>query len=278
MVNERARGELIIEHLGAYDVVAMYDQPEALRMGVFDCLSIFIGTYSKLQSEIQSISFSQIEPWEERERGFFDFMVEQHEKINMRYLGRHGSMAMQRLYILLNERVEKPADLAGMKFASGAVYLPFAKALDVSTVVLPMAEKYTALERGVIDGNFQTSILNVVGFSFYEVCKYILDPSISVAETVVLMNLDKWNSLPKHLQDLLNEAVVELERDTAVREQKAVEDGIQKAKDEGMEFIYFSPEDEEWFRNTYYDVCWSEWVEKKVSAETYAKLRKLVSK
>ena len=39
----------------------------------------------------------------------------------------------------------------------------------------------------------------------------MIDHPFSCGHTAILVNLDKWNSLPKHLQDLMNEVGVEIE-------------------------------------------------------------------
>jgi len=66
----------------------------------------------------------------------------------------------------------------------------------------------------------------------------------------LLINLDKWNSIPKDLQDLMIEVYAEMERDW---DQKWVDlnaENLQVLRDYGTEFIEFSPEDGKWYVDT----------------------------
>ena len=74
---------------------------------------------------------------------------------------------------------------------------------------------------------------------------------------MLTMNLEKWNRLPKHLQDLLLETRLELE--SVWREMYNEEEAFERQRliDAGMEFYQFSPEDAEWFVNTAFETEWA---------------------
>src|SRR5262249_44069804 len=84
------------------------------------------------------------------------------------------------------------------------------KAAGVDTVVLPGADVYPALQSGKLDAaDFVGPAVNVK-LGFADVAKYILmgpasNPSLH--QPVDLMdlsvNLQKWNAIPKHLQEVV---------------------------------------------------------------------------
>jgi len=59
----------------------------------------------------------------------------------------------------------------------------------------------------------------------------------------VLVNLDKWNSIPADMQNLIIEVFKQEERAVVQRDYTRIEDSRKKLKEAGMIFIEFSPED-----------------------------------
>ena len=274
-VAEASKGEIKIDYRGSYDAIPVYNQAEATRTGAVDLCMTFVGIYSKLAPEVQSLTYSQLKPWEERERGFFDHMVKVHEQIDLRYLGR-GISYEPCFFFLTNKKLGSPEDFKGMKFSTGPVFLPLFKKLGVTGVVMPQPEKYNAMERGVVEGINNPLTLSA-DLSLYEVSKYILDQGLFAVDVALIMNLKKWNSLTKAQQQMINDIMKKLERDAADYFQGIITKARKKFQDAGVEFITFSPEDADRFQKMAYDACWGD-LEKRIGAEKYQNLRKLVSK
>ncbi len=141
----------------------------------------------------------------------------------------------------------------------------------------PGGEWYSALERGVAEC-VVTSATMLRDRSLHEVTEYLIDVRVlHTANLGVLVNLDAWNRLPKHLQDLMVDTWAEMEPKIWDEQGKLNEEGRRFALDKGMIFIKVSPEDAKWFHDAFYEPKWAEF-EKRVSAETYAKLRELLKK
>ena len=274
-IKQKSNGELVIDFAGAFDVIPVYDQAEAVRKGVVDMSMSFVAVYSKLVPEVQSLTYSEIEPWEERQRGYFDYMVDLHKKTNLRYLGR-SIIQEPCFYFLSNKRIVKIGDFAGMKFCTGPVFVPVLKALGASGVVMPQPDKYGAMERGLVDGINNPLILSEQ-LHLYEVSKYFLDYGLFKADTTFIMNLDKWNNLPKHLQELLINETGAIERDMKAYFDSKATDAKKKFKDAGVQFIYLSSDDTKKLQDIATESCWAE-IAKSISPENYSKLRKLLSK
>jgi TRAP-type C4-dicarboxylate transport system substrate-binding protein len=119
------------------------------------------------------------------------------------------------------------------------------EALDWTPTSVPPEESTSSLETGVIDGT-GISMYLLWEFGWGPIVKYLTKP-ICVDEMIVncSMNLDSWNSLPKDVQDTiddLSEWILDI-RDEAIY--KNFEEGIQKAPEEfGIEIITLSAEEQ----------------------------------
>ena len=131
------------------------------------------------------------------------------------------------------------------------------------------------MERGVIDVAIQSLVFGA-DLHYYEVMDYIIDhPYYGAATQGLVVNLDVWNKLPPHLQDLMNEVMVEVE-DEMVPWFKDRDNTARKAfLDGGTEFIKFPPDDAEKFMEAADSVLW-EIVKDGTDPETYAKLRNML--
>lgn len=274
-VNERAKGELVIKYLGGPEVIPPANIPDAVRRGIIDIVSTNCATYQSLVPAVRPVPISQLTLAEERARGFYDFMVEEHKKgMNVYYLGRiQDNMP---LWMFINVPIKKPADLAGLKIGATAMSIEFWKALGITPLLVPYEEMYTALERGMIVGYNSVMSLNI-SLGLTEVTKYWIDHHYWDSGNMFLMNLDSWNRLPKHLQDIVNGVIVELEPEISNfwwdNEMKARDQHIAK----GIKPITFSPEDEKAFLDLAYEVKWQE-LKKDVDPAAYSKLREFLIK
>jgi TRAP-type C4-dicarboxylate transport system substrate-binding protein len=142
-------------------------------------------------------------------------------------------------------------------------------------VVIPPTEIYQALERNIVDG-YAWPAIGITEWGWQKVTKYRIDPGFYMVGDVMLMNLARWNKLPKKLQDILNEAAVEGERkavalfEDLMKKERPI---LQKA---GIEVIQLSPAESEKFLKTAYDAGWAELAEK--APKTTPELKKLLTK
>jgi len=251
-VNKRAEGKLIIEHIGGPEAIPSREQLEAVRTGVADMFYTFAGYYMDLVPEIATLLAREVPAWEQRSGGYVDALNELHKEIGLYYL---GPMSANRTnvagyYLFTNALIENPReDFQGVKIRGHSDLDPFIKALGGTSVVVAHGEMYSASERGVIDGGIYT-LNQAVTAKLHEVNKYLINHMIYASSIPLLINLDKWNSIPKDLQDLMIEVYAEMERDW---DQKWVDlnaENLQVLRDYGTEFIEFSPEDGKWYVDT----------------------------
>jgi TRAP-type C4-dicarboxylate transport system substrate-binding protein len=73
------------------------------------------------------------------------------------------------------------------------------KLLGANPMLLPMPDCYDSASKGIIDAQ-SASWSAVSSFKLFEVYKYYTDVPLCVSEFMILMNKDKWNSLPADIQ------------------------------------------------------------------------------
>ncbi len=111
----------------------------------------------------------------------------------------------------------------------------------------------------------------------YEVCKYWINQYFYSSATVILINLNTWNSLPKDLQDLLA-TVCQEEEVSNIEFFKTRDIQYQKAfVDNGMKPITLSPADATWYVKLANDTKWNE-AKKLISQEDWNTLNKMLNK
>jgi TRAP-type C4-dicarboxylate transport system substrate-binding protein len=127
------------------------------------------------------------------------FRPKEFDQVKVMYLHAHGPG------ILFTKRpVHNLEELKGMKVRSTGFSAAVAAALGASPVAMPQTESYEALRTGVVDG-----ILNPMeamkGWKIGEVVKYTIENYGSAYTTsfFVVMNKDKWNSLPPDVQKII---------------------------------------------------------------------------
>jgi len=274
-VNEQAKGELIIEVVGGPEVIGMFEQVEAVRTGKID-IAVTSSIYAEsIMPESIPYVLSEYTAWEERERGFYDWIKPiWQEKMNAFFLGR--TSGHNEVYWWSNIPVERPQELVEQKIAAQAAWEPGVRAWDAVPIFVVPMDLYTAVERGLIEG-FILSVVDTTVRSLQEVVKYVIDVPLFSCNVVCYINLDTWNQIPSHLQALMVDIFAEVEVEVynwyAEEEPKA----RKVAEDAGVEFITFSAEDAKIFRERVLEAGWEEF-RPKVSPEVYTKMRDFLKK
>jgi len=114
--------------------------------------------------------------------------------------------------LTVSKQIKVPADLKGLKIRSTASPVDQAiwRAWGASPTPIDFAEVYSALQSKVVDG-YAPNWNDAVGSKQVELLKYAADVNYVVGVQVAVMRLDKFNALPKALQDVLVKAGRETE-------------------------------------------------------------------
>jgi TRAP-type C4-dicarboxylate transport system substrate-binding protein len=136
--------------------------------------------------------------------------------------------------IIVKEPVTANGDLKGRKLRATPQYRPILTALGAAEVVMPNAETYSALEKGVVDGAAWTSI-GILTAKFYEVNKYLLRPTFGPSQLLILMNLNRWKALSAEDRKVVDEAARAVEKSWATNFARLrTEEEATLIKDHGM--------------------------------------------
>ncbi len=112
------------------------------------------------------------------------------------------TMAEPRM-IYTKEVVKSLADLKGMKIrAMGPVETAFTRAIGAQAVPVNWSETYTALQQGMVDGNWVADLPHYDS-KLHEVTKYIFDIGNAGAGNFHISSIAALNALPAALRDKL---------------------------------------------------------------------------
>ncbi len=267
-VNRESNGRIQIDYLGGPEVIAQPDQYKAAMDGVVDLCVTPMTWYSQEMPEALVAGASEKSPSEERKPGgLYDLFVAAHKRVNLFYLGRVNGNVIS--HIGLNVKIQRPKDLKGLKIRTSTAYNPFFKAMGIAGVNTKPTEIYTSMERGVVEG-YVIDWESVASYKLNEVTKYWLDIPLYPAGTqVLIMNLEKWNSLPKDLQRLMiNIMAEEIEPEMLKAFTKGYADAITLCKNSGMTPLKFTKEDDERFLYLAKESKWKD-IQRVLPPETY---------
>lgn len=137
-------------------------------------------------------------------------------------------------------------DLQGMKIRTTGLAAKLAKYLGAAPVAMPQNQAYEALQKGVVEGTF-CPIETLKGWKQGEVIDYVIESEALGYTTAmfVVMNKDKYNSLPPDIQkvfDEVGEEWVDVHGEVWNTADKA---GYEFVVDLGKEIHGLSPSEEE---------------------------------
>jgi len=273
-VNERSNGELIIEVVGGPEVISEFVIHEAVAGGRMD-IALLGPTYSEVIPGAMALMLSELTPAEERASGAYDYFNEVHQSVNLYYLGRGHPGDGLSFLLWTNVPADGPDDLVGLKTGDGTILPSGLRASGMIPTTIGFMEIYGALERGVIDALVMPAVVTS-SMHFYEQLDYVIDLPLAYADGSHIINLDKFNSLPSPLQDLLKEAAIEVEQEAEAYYLDLYDDEMQTIIDSGVEVIEFSAEDSRWLLDTIYQGEWGVLIER--FPETGPTLQGLFSK
>jgi TRAP-type C4-dicarboxylate transport system substrate-binding protein len=262
-VKAKSNDQLIIEYVGGPEVIPVPEQPAAVQKGAVDIANCVYTFTPAPATAVECLGYSEVDYGEWRKSGAYDLAQELLNKVNIYFLGHGFPTGVNRAGLYFsNVKIEKPEDFAGLKVGCpGADTVGIVEALGGSPVPINYTDFYTAMERGVLDAYFFATS-GVTDFSLQDVTKYMIDERFSCGGSPLYINLDKWNSLPKNLQDVMNEAAIELEQEGKIEYEKVDAASVKKIQEAGTQIIKFSPADSKRFHTILTDALWKQFIER----------------
>jgi TRAP-type mannitol/chloroaromatic compound transport system substrate-binding protein len=142
------------------------------------------------------------------------------------------------------KEVNTVADLQGLKFRIGGFAGKVLQKLGAVPQQLAGGDIYPALEKGTIDGAEWVGPYDDEKLGFYKVAPHYYYPGWWEGGTILLaiVNLDKWNALPKYYQSVLEQAGHLASNWMMARYDQANPMALKKLLANGTKLHAFSPE------------------------------------
>ena len=141
-------------------------------------------------------------------------------------------------HIASNKAIKSPEDMDGLKMRTleNPIYIDMYSSLGADPTPIAFPELYTSLQQGVVDStDLAYAIMNTS--KFYEVSDHFSEVGIYYASAPLLMNGEKFNSLPADIQEIL----VEKGQEYAVRQREISQEmeleHIKALKDQGVTIV-----------------------------------------
>jgi len=171
---------------------------------------------------------------------YHKFRPKEYDDVKLFYLHAHGPG-----FFHTKTPVNKIEELKGLRIKSDANTSKVVTAAGATPTTMPMLETYDALKRGLADGVL-LPIETLKGWKFGEVCKYtyVNHGNAYGNGFFIAMNKEKWNSLPKDIQQIIDKLNEEwFEKQAKLWTDVDVE-GLDFAIKTGQKIVYATPEEE----------------------------------
>ena len=171
------------------------------------------------------------------------FKPQEFNDVQVMYLHAHGPGILH-----TKKPVKNLDDLKGMKIVCHGLSAKVVGALGATPVAMPMPERYDALQKGVAEGGVNP-IESLKGWKLGEVIKSTTENFGSAYSTgfFVVMNKDKWKSLPPDVQKVIETVNAEWIEKTGKGWDEIDKEGREFTLAQGNQIIALSrEEDEKW--------------------------------
>lgn len=255
-VEVASKGELKLNYLGGPEVVDSLEQGQAVQRGVVDIAFVPGAMYMGLVPEAFLLCLSRVTAEEELQKGVIDILQPAFAKAGLYFWGELFGSNEGIFLIWTTKKVERPQEFAGQRWGAGApLFKAFSKAFGADMIVMPASESYTAMERGLVD-SWLYPAGSAVPLGLHEIAKYVIDHPYWADYVGMIVNLNTWNSLPKHLQKVMQDTLRQMAPELGQKNIEAEQKYLQTAIKAGVKPIKFSPEDAKWYMDTIYDATW----------------------
>ena len=171
--------------------------------------------------------------------GFKKFKPAEYNEVKVMYL-----MAVGPGFLYSRKPVNSLDDLKGMRIRATGPVADCLKKLGATPIAMTMPEVYEALSKGVLDGQVAPPEV-LQAWRQAEVTKYIVVvPPIYASIQYTVMNLARWSSLPKDIQQAIDKVndgfYLKAGQIWDSYQKKAIEFGVKK---HGMKIIRLSEEE-----------------------------------
>ena len=200
-----SRGKVIIRYYAAGSLLKATQIYEGVLRGITDIgMSAFLYTKDKfpaMEAYHLPLGYKSSKANTFIINDFYnEFRPQEFSEVKVMYLHSNGPSLLHS-----KDAISKLRDLKGLKIRSSGTIALETKALGAIPVKMGISDVYEAMQKGVVDAQFGPMEI-LKSFRQAEVIRYSLECySVSYSNGFyVFMNLDKWNSLPRDVQEAFN--------------------------------------------------------------------------
>jgi TRAP-type transport system periplasmic protein len=241
-ISKKSGGQVTFTHKGGPEAIDPLEQGTSVKRGSVDAAIVPVDLYTALVAPPSMFTGAEIEAAQDRDTGAYDFANELYQKAGLRLILREPCPAQTRFQMITTKAVTKPSELAGLKLGGTALWGKVAESLQMKPVQVLQAEYYSSLDRGVIDA-VCTAPATIAALKLNEVAKNLISPPFFSSTMTFIMNLDKWNSLPKDLQNTITNSAFAEAPNWATQIANVDKAAVKTLTDGGVKVVTFSDAD-----------------------------------
>jgi TRAP-type C4-dicarboxylate transport system substrate-binding protein len=145
--------------------------------------------------------------------------------------------------IMSKKPVRNLSDIKGLDLRASGGAAQILKAWGANQVGMPMSATPEALQKGVVQGLF-SSLEVMKDYKFAELCRFVTMTDTVIYPFAVVMNLQRWNALPKDVQEIFDALAAEQAEWTGTYMDNHVKEAIDwSEKNYQVEFIKLDPKE-----------------------------------
>jgi TRAP-type C4-dicarboxylate transport system substrate-binding protein len=249
-VNKKCAGKVKITTVGPA-AIKSFEQWNALKNGVVDMHYGPPNYYKGAMFEADVAILAKTSPAEQRKNGAWKMLNDMHmEKMNAVYLTNFGNDIR---FFLYTNKPAKDGRFDGFRIRSVAIYDAFFQSYGAQTVRIAPPEIYTALERRTVDGYGWPS-WGITDFGWQKYTKYRHGPGFFNVIVNILVNQDKWKSLPEGHRKCLMDMAIWVEGEWPKWETEETKAQFEAQKKAGIEYVDMGPDFPKKAEATYWEL------------------------
>lgn len=206
-INKRGKGVVQIKMVGGAPAIGSpFTLTQKMSKGAYDMVGCTEAYFGNVLPEAPVLRLSEHTFAELRKNGGLAYASKLLAEQGIHYVARHDDNGPFNLW--LNKKIDKP-DLTGLHLRVSPVYTAFFKSLGASTQRSNIAQVYTYMENGTVQGYGWPAVGAVP--SWVKVTKFRVEPGFYSAALHTMVNKKKWDSLSKEQQGLITKVAMEFE-------------------------------------------------------------------
>jgi TRAP-type C4-dicarboxylate transport system substrate-binding protein len=213
---------------GIFDIGTSVEQYTSGRFPLTEVLDLPLGVKSGYQATMLSNAF------------YKKFKPKEYDDTKVFYLYAHGPGLFH-----TKKQISKLEDLKGLKLKCSPNNASIVSAFGAVPVTMPLPDTYEALQRGLVDGILLPSEA-LKGWKFADFIRCTLENHGMAYSSAlfVIMNKDKWNSLPPDIQKIIEKINEEWMEKQGHMWDEIDRDGLNFGLEKGLKVVKATPEDE----------------------------------